>query len=226
MRNFKSPKIWIGELVRWFVRGMITVLPYLFWMGALSFIWFYRGSLFDCKEVDIRILGMGFQVLGLGFLAFQLANLYDLFRLPGWMPRLKKYATSFPSPFVRIHNVRMEAVSGRPTVSFSVGVKSTPDTSLGSRVKDLESELSRVKGMLNDTTDLLEKYRKEGEAWREQFAFESRQEFQNLNTQLHDAVVGNMHIEWIVLIYLLTGVVLATASPELADLIGYSGQCG
>ena len=78
-------------------------------------------------------------------------------------------------------------------------------------LRDVDKALKRHK---DDNRNSLEKMREE-----------NRRKLEGLELLVDEAVVGGIHLEWVGILYLLVGIVLATIAPEIAVLRGYGGQC-
>ena len=78
--KFKNVGSWIIEVIKWAAYGIRTALPYMILIGVLYCVSFY--TIADCKEKEIRLVGLCFQIIGFLLVAWQLINLSRLFSKP------------------------------------------------------------------------------------------------------------------------------------------------
>ena len=85
-------------------------------------------------------------------------------------------------------------------------------------MEDLRRDIGVVEKTLNrheeDNRNSLEMMRKE-----------NRKSYERLERLVDESVVGGTHLEWVGILYLLAGILLATTAPEFAIWSGYGGEC-
>ena len=223
VRKFKNVRIWISEIIKWTAYGIRTALPYMILIGVLYCVSFY--TITDCKEQEIRLVGLFFQIIGFLLVAWQLINLNKLFSKPSALNQFVDYWRSFPTPYIGDVSISAHMTSGAPTVEARLSVKAGPNTTLERRVEIIEDELRAVTDDLMRTRKSLNTHKSDNKQALKKIEEETRTSVEKVKKLMDDAVVGGIHWEWIGTLYFVIGVGLATAAPEMSVLLGYERQC-
>ena len=100
------------------------------------------------------------------------------------------------------------------------------DTALEKRVEMLEERTANIFSEVGEIGGKLK-------AQSDEFALKLTEEVTQrqaghsaLEEQLESAVIGGIHVEWWGVILFIAGIILSSASPELAGLMGNYGNCG
>ena len=223
VRKFKNVGCWIIEVIKWSAYGMGTALPYIFLIGVLYCVSFY--TITDCKEQEIRLVGLFFQIIGFLLVAWQLINLNKLFSKPSALNQFVDYWRNFPTPYIRTVSISGQITSVAGTMEARLSVKAGPNTTLERRVEIIEDELRVVTDDLMGTRKSLNTHKSDNKQALKKIEEETRTSVEKVKKLMDDAVVGGIHWEWIGTLYFVIGVGLATAAPEMSVLLGYERQC-
>ena len=223
VRKFKNVRIWISEVIKWAAYGIRTALPYMILIGVLCYVSFY--TIADCKEQEIRLVGLFFQIIGFLLVAWQLINLSRLFSKPSALDQFVNYWMSFPTPYIRALSISAHGTSWAVTTEGTRSVKAGPNATLEQRVEIIEDELEVIKDELKRTKKSLNTHKSDNKQALKKIKEETRTSVEKVKRLMDDAVVGGIHWEWIGTLYFVVGVGLATAAPEMSVLLGYERQC-
>ena len=221
--KFKNVGSWIIEVIKWAAYGIRTALPYMILIGVLYCVSFY--TIADCKEKEIRLVGLCFQIIGFLLVAWQLINLSRLFSKPSALNQFVDFWRNFPTPYIRDVSISAHITSGAPTMEARLSVKAGPNTTLERRVEIIEDELRVVTDDLMRTRKSLNTHKSDNKQALKKIEEETRTSVEKVEKLMDDAVVGGIHWEWIGTLYFVIGVGLATAAPEMSVLLGYERQC-
>ena len=225
----KSPKrlsLWIRQTATWAKDGLKNVFPYIIFMTASYAIIFLPNSIFDCKEVEIRWLGLLFQIIGFIVVVWQLNDRLKLFIKPSFLSRISNYWRRFPSRNTKNIGLSAHASFGVLTGDAGISVRPGSNSSLERRVEILEDEMEEVRRDVRTVEKTLNRHKEDSKNSLEMMRQENRKSFDRLERLMDEAVVGGINLEWVGILYFLAGNVLATTAPEIAIWRGYSGQCG
>ena len=106
-----------------------------------------------------------------------------------------------------------------------MGVRRRASSSLEGRIEALEGEVEDLRGEISAVEKALSQHKDDSRNSLEAMREENRTRHESLERLVDEAVVGGIHLEWVGIWYLLVGIVLATAAPEIAVFSGYGGQC-
>nr|WP_309501624.1 hypothetical protein [uncultured Roseovarius sp.] len=203
--------LWLGIRDLWPVWCGITAL------GIFCF--------FDFEEQVIRLTGMALQLIGVATVAKKLRDSGRLFQKPTVRERIALYFKRFPRRRVTTHNLTPQGISSESSASSPRLFSSPgPDTPLEQRVEMLEEKTS---GLFEDVSELGGKLRAQSNDLTRKITKEATQrkeEHKSIEEQLERAVVGGIHVEWSGVIFFIAGIILASASPEIACMLGNSGN--
>ncbi len=214
--NQCAAHLWLGIRALW---------PLWFGSFALVAIWIII-VIFGCREKGIRLLGMFLQLVGFLTVAKGLRDSSRLFKKPTILERIALYFNGFPRRRVMINSMSGQFSGPAATASVRASVSPGSDTPLERRVEMLEEKTEHLfsqvgelgKRLRAQSEDLTRKITEEGTQRKEGHgAFEK---------MLERAVIGGIHVEWWGVFLFIAGIILASASPELAGLLGNSGNCG
>lgn len=210
--------LWLGIRVLWPL-----------WVGIFALVAFWKFLVnSDCGENYIRWLGMTLQLFGVVTVAMRLRGSGRLFRKPTVHERIALYFKEFPRRRVTNHiiSAQVNAIAPSSTVRAKATVSPGPDTPLERRVEMLEEktkhlflEVDEIKNNLRaKLEELTLKITEEGT--------ERKAGHRAFEEQLERAFIGDIHVDWWGVIFFIAGIILASLSPELADLLWDSGICG
>ncbi|KZY47461.1 hypothetical protein A3731_07885 [Roseovarius sp. HI0049] len=205
--------------------GICALWP--LWIGifALVAVWLILFVL-GCREKDIRLLGMLLQLGGFLTVAKGLRDSGRLFKKPTVRERIALYFKRFPRRRVTKHIASAQGVSvSVPTARGRGMVLPRPDTPLERRVEMLEE---RTTSLFREVGELEGKLRAQSDELTLKITEEVTQRragHRAFEEQLERAVIGGIHVEWWGVSFFIAGIILASASPELAGLLGNAGNC-
>ena len=225
-KEFKGFLVWGRKVAIWAGSGCKASFLYLLLLGVLCCIFFIDLPLIECKEREVRWVGIVLQIIGFCLVGWQLIKISRQFGVPSFWSRIATYWRKFPSPFNKNieHAVR---ISGKVSFNFDTRVKavSGPHATLEKRVNFLESEIKDLQGDLNKVNSTLNSQKDESRKSLEELRSDTAKEMEQIKELLNNAVVGEIHLDWIGFFYLLAGIVLASGSPEIAGMAGYEVGC-
>ena len=225
-KTFKGFRVWMRQTATWVTHGFKSTLPYVILMGILFGIAYIDSPITNCKERDIRWIGLFFQIFGFMIVVHQLDTRRRLFRMPSFLSRIGSFWKSFPSPYVRTVNISAHAIGGLAgTLSARLSIKPGPNTSLEKRMQFLENEIQDIRNHVQDTVRTFGDHKAETKRSLEKMREEMRLGDDKLQQLINDAVVGGIKLEWVGILYFLTGVFLSTASSDIAVYLDFVAQC-
>ena len=222
LRRFRT---WVRQIVTWAARGFKNAIPYALLVIILFGIVYLDDSVANCKERDIRWVGLLLQIAGFTIVVLQLDTRRRLFRKPSFFSRIRDYWKSFPSPFVKTVNISMHASAGAPSMSVTLRTKPGPNTTLERRIEILESEIEKLRQHLRKTDRTLSDYKAESKRSFDEVREEVSSGDNKLEQLMDEAIVGGINLEWVGVVYFITGIFLATAASDISVHLGYVGQC-
>jgi len=172
-------------------------------------------------EPRIRITGLLLQLMGIATVAFGLRETRKLFRRPSLADIVRKWLKRFPKFTVEtrvIVGTGKLTVGGAAATAFGT-VSPLPTASLEEKVAALEKGLAQCNMVIHETQRRLEE-----EACNRSSAIESERRERGAGddrTQklIEEAAAGGLHLEATGVFWLSVGVILATASNEIARLL-------
>ena len=224
----KSPKripLWIRQIANWVKTGLKNILPYAALAIMLYAIVFLPNLTSYCKEVEIRWLGLMFQVIGLIIVVRQLNDRLKLFRKPSFLSSIRNYWRRFPSKSTKNISLSARASFGVLTGNARISVRRRSISSLESRIEALEGEMEDLRRDIGVVEKTLNRHEEDNRNSLEMMRKENRKSYERLERLVDEAVVGGTHLEWVGILYLLAGILLATTAPEFAIWSGYGGEC-
>ncbi len=223
----KKVPVFIRQTASWLCRGMKSAFWYLLLGVILSAVLFTDPLFTDCKEREIRWVGLILQSTGFCFVAWQLNKLGKLFKLPSVISRIKKYVNKFPSLFNK--DIRLASdfsgviTAGSPKVE--IHLKPGQNATLERRVKILENAVDGLRNNLNEAHVTLSKYKTENKIALEKLRSDTTEELRKIERLINEAIVGEIQLDWIGIFYFVAGTILASGSPELTSLLGHQLRC-
>ena len=208
---------WINALVFWLLSARRFSPTRFFVMVLLVFI--IGSQLSGIADDRVRYCGLSLQLLGILTVAVGLVARRRLFNLPSLLEKLRGYLGQRPRWGVKPQTIFLRAtggisVSGSGKVSVWRGVP--PEASIYDRLAALAANVESLRIEQAGTAKVLqEETRKRIEAIdSERLMRESA--FIDIRTQLGTLGAGGLHLEWAGVLWLILGVVLATAPSEIA----------
>jgi hypothetical protein len=218
--------VYLKQVAAHFWLGIRALWP--LWLGILTLVvvWLIL-LILGCREKDIRLLGMLLQLGGFWTVAKGLRDSGRLFKKPTIRERFARYLNGFPRRRVTNHSLTAQGISVGTMITNGRAITLPgPDTPLEKRVEMLEE---RTTNLFSEVGEIGGKLR----AQSDEFALKLTEEVTQrkaghraFEEQLERAVVGGIHVEWWGVTFFIVGIILSSASPELAGLMERAGSCG
>ncbi len=224
-KEFKGFLVWGRKVAIWACSGCKASFLYLLLLGALCCIFFIDLPFIECKEREVRWVGIVLQIIGFCLVGWQLIKIGRKFGVPSFLSRIATYWRKFPSPFNK--GIKHAVVLGKVSFNFDTRVTAVTvsHATLDERVNFLISEVKDLRGDLNKVNSILNSQKEEGRKMLEELRSDTAKEMNQIKVLLNNAVVGEIHLDWIGFFYLLAGIVLASGTPEIAGMVGYEVGC-
>ncbi len=216
LRNLRN---WLLSILRW-----LFVEPWKFWFTLLPFFiggifcWLIPAGIFcgsnfnDTLETRLRLTGLFLELLGIVSVVYGLNETLKLFEDVNLPHIFSKWIKRFPK--FEDNNISITGGSFDSTLSALINISPpSPDTPLPDRVALLEKNLSQT----NEWIFKIQKHLTENltnESFKREVGDKQAQQ------ALQKFAIGDVYMELIGIIWLIPGAILATASTELAQLIG------
>ncbi|MBE0412406.1 hypothetical protein [Yoonia sp.] len=198
--------------------------PLWFGIFALVAVWSVLFIL-GCREKDIRLLGMLLQLGGFLTVAKGLRDSGRLFQKPTFRERIAIYFKGFPRPSATNH-FRSAHISKKAMIETKrIVVLSGPNTPLENRVEKLEEITKSLFGEVGELGGNLRAQSDELTLKITEEVTQRKAGHRAFEEQLERAVIGGIHVDWWGVILFIAGIILASASPELAGMLGNAGNC-
>ena len=215
-------KKWPADLVTWLRTGWIGWLALT--TPFLVFLFFFLTLM--CWEPRIRLTGMLLELAGLLTVALGLRETRKLFRRQGLLSFVWNYLAAVPLPWkAQHHTIVLGAgciVLDGATSSAHMTVSPAPGTPLEDRVARLEKEAERLSV---EAFQIRQSIEDAGREYRQAIKAEAEKRKagdQKTGMQLEEAVAGGLHLEMIGVCWIALGILLATASNEIANVSVFS----
>jgi hypothetical protein len=207
---------WLGLFWRWLVE------PRLFWMALVSLLLAFLVSFCSgATEVQIRVIGLILQWLGIGTVAIGIHETRKLFGRPGIVKLLLEWMSHFP----RWHrHIVLKAGSG--SLGLSGGHVQAhgwstvdPSASIEARFEALTKNVERLNERLIQAQKEIDSVlSKQSEALRQEQQIRAKDD-ENLHKRLEAAETGGLHISFIGMLWIFFGLLLSTMSAEIAHWV-------
>ena len=216
--------LWIRQIATWAKIGLKNTLPYVPLAIVSCAVVFFPNVITDCKEIEVRWLGLLFQIIGVLVVLWQLRDRLKLFQKPSFLSSIRNHLKGFPSRHT--NNIDVSGhVSGVATASARVSAGRSSYSSIESRVEALEGEVKCLRKDIRDVEEGLKRHKEDNRNSLETMRKENSREQESLEGLVDEAIVGRIRLEWVGILHLLVGIVLATTAPEIAIWNGYGEQC-
>lgn len=201
----------VSRIVRYVINGTrpFIMLLLLICICAASFRIFGREP-----EVNIRWTGATLQIVGFLIALVDLESTRKIMGGPNFIEAWKAFFRNFPigrEPITLSGNMTLGGVmSGR----LKVGHNS--DAAIPDRVSRLEADIERIE---DEVADLAKKAEADSARLTKQIEeglSGVRNDLRELASKVKDALAGGYFMQWVGLAYFVVGVILASASVELA----------
>lgn len=202
---------WLGEAKQAWIAVLTIPGVFVVWWIALP-DW----------EPRLRITGMCLELLGLGTVAYGIRETRKLFNRPRlteiarqWIGRFPKFKVETRIAIGTAH-INLE---GRATGTAIVTASLTASTPLEERVTFLEKRLDQANILIQETQQMVkEEFRKHTNDL--ETARRERELGDEKNSKLiQEAAAGGLYLETMGVLWLLCGIIFATASNEIAKLM-------
>jgi hypothetical protein len=209
----------------WFTQGGWLWLSIVLMVVGVHLFSLER-AFFGCKERDFRFVGLFLQVLGFMTVA---AGLHDVGKQAGAQMSLQGLRDYFANhPFQRTPQ-RIVSASLVASISLSGGhargyTAAAPGSSIEQRMEKLEETVVSLHKEVGEVGEAQRNQKSSFETAIKSEAAERKEADANLAHTLNTLIGGGIHLEWLGVSYFLTGVILATAAPEMASLSWLGGE--
>lgn len=172
------------------------------------------------SEPVIRLTGLVLQVMGIGTVAWGISETRALFGHPSFASRLKEWLARFPllqkNHVIAVAGIAMGAATGK---ARAYGTHSPTSPTIESRIEAIEKNVTAIHERITHTQrEMDEEFHKSAEALKREEQL--RQESDGaIREKLEATGTGGVHISAIGASWLFVGVVLSTASTEIAKLV-------
>ena len=207
-----------------FTRWICAIRIWLFeawraWLAiAVVFIALTAVHLFGRTECAFRIAGMVFQVCGVGTVAWGIAETRKQFGHPSLVSTFLKWVARFPRYTLPVRHAGFN-ITLDPVTMQAYGTVSPPpvqDNSLDARMLAVEGALAELRTQLVGLHQRVDEQSQKSSQLLTQESGERARAVANILARLEATATGGLHITAIGVLWFFFGVVLGTASPELA----------
>lgn len=219
--------LWLGIRALWPLWiGIVALIAVWFVFLNLGHqeVWFFLSNL-ECQEKTFRLIGMSLQLGGVATVAKGLIDSGKRSKKLNFLEKIALFFKKFPRRSVSIVTGWGRAVAPAHKGSAKGIVLPGPNTPLERRVELLEgiteslfSEVGILEGKLRAQSAELTLKMTEEVTNRKAEHKMLEEKIGELETELEMAVTGNIHIEWLGVFFFIVGIILASASPELAQV--------
>jgi hypothetical protein len=207
---------WIKALINWIAE------PRLFWLClfviVISVCFVFLGG---TSEPKIRIIGMILQLCGVVTVAWGVREARKLFGHPDFFQLMLAWAKRFPKYHLKPITGELDVTLPGYSVSGSGYSWQTtgPDTPIDERLAAIEANLSTLNVRLDQTQEQLGHVTRTINSQLHEERLLRETEDQETRKKLEAAQTGGLRISMVGLFWLSLGVIMSSASVELAKLI-------
>ena len=172
------------------------------------------------SEPVIRLTGLVLQLMGIGTVAWGISETRALFGHPSFAIKLKEWLSRFPllhrNHVIAVAGIALGAATGK---ARAYGTHGPTSATLESRVEALEKNVTAIHERITQTQHEMDgEFGKAAEALKREGQL--RQEADKaIQDKLEATGTGGVHISAIGASWLFVGVILSTASVEIAKLV-------
>lgn len=209
---------WLKRFFNWLRSWKIEILT----LGVILFSILFLAYILKPTESHIRLTGLFLQLAGLLTILYGIVKTRELFGLPSLFSSALIRLRAFPRWHIPPLKITVDAAVGTMTASGRVSIrhKPPPDASLEDRIRSIEINFDTLDG----TVIALQQQIDEAERTRAQVLDEERTirrtEILAVRQKLELTETGGLDISLGGLVWLAVGLILSTASPELAKWCG------
>ena len=172
------------------------------------------------SEPVIRLTGLALQVLGIGTVAWGISETRALFGHPSFAVKTKAWLASFPllqrSNVIAVAGIAMCSATGK---ARAYGTHGPTSPTIESRVEALEKNVTAIHDRITQThKEMDEEFHRSADALKREVQLR-QEEDKAIRDKLEATGTGGVHISAIGASWLFVGVILSTASVELAKLL-------
>jgi hypothetical protein len=213
---------WLKRVGQWLWRGRLLC-------GAVSSLLLVPAAcalIIEDRELQIRYSGLAFELLGLLLVIRGIRETRTLFKKPSLRRFAAAWLRSWPSWRVAAH-VRVgvgHAAVGDMTASLRGTAEISADATLEQKVEALRLQM---KVLTDDVATVRADHERRLSAQQDELANEKRARADGdaaIRVLIDESIAGGLHLEAIGVVWLLLGIVLSTASTEVAKLFGWIAQ--
>jgi hypothetical protein len=213
--------VWLGELIGWIwelpILGIVLAVFIMVISGILL-----RIVLDTCVEQEIRLSGLLFQVFGVITVLWKARAAKKKWQSPSTLTSIRQWWQRRPPlyPINQVIGPMGANETGDDFFSASAGVSPSPGTPLKERVERLEQHDTKL---FAEIGRLDQKIANIAQGFAEHLKAEraERQKADKQNEEgLKEQAVGTLHLDYAGAFYLIVGILLATASIDIAGWLG------
>ena len=208
LARFKRIGPWLAEPRHGWLSMSIIALALVIAFGPFS------------SEPIIRLTGLVLQLMGIGTVAWGISETRALFGHPSYETKIKEWFDRFPL-VQRNHVINLASISSSAVVwkARVYGTHGPTSATIDSRVEALEKNVTAIHERITQTqNEMDDEIRKSAIALKREETL--RQEADTaIRNKLEATGTGGVHISAIGASWLLVGVILSTASIEIAKLV-------
>ena len=220
IERFTRLSRWLARFAAWLYEARMLCLVALV-VPAVAFL--ISLALFPGWEARLRIAGLFLQLFGIAVVVWGLSETGRLFGKPNPMQYTVEWFKRFPrfDAEGRIFAASVATVQGAAMVSAVGTVSVRATATLEERVAALEAA---QKHLMEQVGEIQGRYEQQIRVVRNELESERRERaVQDEKTQerLEEASAGGLHLEWAGVLWLVLGLVLATAPTEIIRFFSY-----
>lgn len=172
------------------------------------------------SEPVIRHTGLVLQVFGIGTVAWGISDTRALFGHPSFVSKAMDWLSRFPlrrsASIVGLAGLSCGTVicSARGFASYNAGENPT----IESRIDALEKNVDAINNRISETQNQIDQEVSKMTVALKQEELSRKEEYLSIREKLEATGTGGVHISAIGALWLFVGVILSTASPEIATL--------
>lgn len=221
LRWLKRLGRWLLNVIYWLWRSIVVLRDLFAVLFVFALVFFFFDLCHERLEQGIRFIGMGFQIWGFVTVLKKLSAAKRQFQLPTMLKRIGQYLKQFP--LFRPRHQILSATGMAVGVSFGAArlrEVAGPTTPLNQRVELLERQYAELFDEVGRMGQEIKTNVGELSGALKAESAERQKADQKNETQLREAVVGNLQLDYAGVVYFAFGTIAGTASGEIAKWLG------
>lgn len=209
---------WLKRFFNWLRSWKIEIIT----IGVILFSILFLAYVWKPTESHIRLIGLLLQLAGLCTILYGILKTRELFGLPSLLSSALIRLRAFPRWRISPTELKADGVIMSSTLIGRATIRNQPPP--GASIEDRIRSIERNFELLDRTVITLQQEFDKAERSRTQAQKEERAariaELRSLNEKLELTETGGLDISLGGLVWLAVGLILSTASPELATWFG------